>query len=124
MGSLHMPPDPPWQDITSHSFLFSTDKALSRAHHTKLISLWNKLQEDDTELTQAILAIFDKTNEMAKEANKLHMFHILKELTATVPFIPPFCPTPVPTLPPTLPRYQFAATSLALHEKVGPGQWP
>eukprot|EP00957_Ditylum_brightwellii_P026321 1990626-Ditylum_brightwellii.AAC.1 len=70
-----MPPDPPWQFNTSHSLFSSTDTALPRAHHTALTSLRNKLQEDDTELSQAILAIYNQANQLAKEANKLHMFH-------------------------------------------------
>eukprot|EP00957_Ditylum_brightwellii_P029347 2218467-Ditylum_brightwellii.AAC.1 len=123
MGSLHMLPDPPWQYITSHSLLSSTD-TLPRVHHTKLTSLCNKLQEDDTKLAQAILTLYDQTNQMVKEANKLHMFHVLKELTATVQPFPPFRPTPKLTPPPILSRYQFAATAFALHERVGPGQWP
>eukprot|EP00957_Ditylum_brightwellii_P046533 3531391-Ditylum_brightwellii.AAC.1 len=71
MGSLHMHPDPPWQDITRHSLFSSSDTALPRVHHTKLTSLRDKLQEDDTELAKAILAMYDQTNQMAKEANKL-----------------------------------------------------
>eukprot|EP00957_Ditylum_brightwellii_P120023 9159467-Ditylum_brightwellii.AAC.1 len=119
-----MPPDPPWQDITKHGFFPTTDTALPRVHHIRLTSLRIKLHEDGTELTRAILALYDKTVQIAKEANKLTMFRVLEELTATVSPIPSFCPTPAPTHPPTLSRYQFAATALALHERAGPRQWP
>eukprot|EP00957_Ditylum_brightwellii_P058006 4398934-Ditylum_brightwellii.AAC.1 len=67
-----MPPDPPWQDITEHGFYSSTVTALPRVHYTRLTSLRIKLHEDGTELSRAILAIYDKAIQIATEANKLH----------------------------------------------------
>eukprot|EP00957_Ditylum_brightwellii_P086618 6590492-Ditylum_brightwellii.AAC.1 len=78
-----MPPDPPWQDITEHGFFSSINTALPCVHHIRLTSLRIKLHKDGTELTRAILALYDKTIQIAKEANKLNMFRVLKELTAT-----------------------------------------